>query len=278
MIPSPSPSGGPEPPDHIGWFIHGFVIFLLFISFVYVLCRQFVSDVNLFDLLALPPSDPNRLTVSIDPPCDLVPSVFDPSDLSLTLVIPACLAVFLDDAADHFTSRQGSDVSFSWEILVVAGSSDPIPDASTRPGVRVLRMPFPVGPGEVAQVGGARARGRVVGVAYSTVDLSSLAAVEAKLAQLCGSTHYAVVHGGGLLLCSRNAARWIFPNLHIRGGAFVAEARTIAHSRSIAWHEMAGQSGAVGEALDRVRIAAFYGMEIWAARVKVAPASLDQDQ
>jgi hypothetical protein len=142
----------------------------------------------------------------------------------------------------------------------------------------VLRVPFAVGPGEVAQVGGTRARGIAIAVAYSAVDLDSFEALEAKLKQLRSANCRAVVRGGGLLLCSRNAARWIFPNLHIRGRGFVTEAKIIAHSRSIAWHEMADRGRAVADALDGVRFSALYAMDIWSARAKVAPASLDQDQ
>jgi hypothetical protein len=272
MTPTPSPGGGPEPTDFLGWFIHGLIIFLLSISFLYVLCRRFVSDINLFDLLSLPPSDPDSLTISIDPPCDTVPSIFDLPDVSLTLVAPICPTSFLDDASVYFTSRQRSDASFSWEILVVAGCDCPALDTSARPGVNVIRMPFPVGPGEVVQVGGSLARGSIVAVAYSAVNLDSFESLESILRS---STRRAVVRGSGLLLCSRNVARWIFPNLHIRGRAFITEMRRIVHSRSIAWHDAGDRCDSLVETLDGIWIAALYGMEIWTTRMKERPMSLD---
>jgi dolichyl-phosphate beta-glucosyltransferase len=165
-------------PERIADFINIGIIILLIITFIYVLCDRFISDVTLFDLMNLRPSDPRRLMYFVEPSPSVsdplpFPSVFDPSDVYLSLIIPISneesrVSNALSDVVRYFTVRQHNDSSFSWEIIVVDdGSRDRTADsviefARQERGLRLLRQPRVMGKGAAVQAGCLHARGKLI--------------------------------------------------------------------------------------------------------------------
>jgi hypothetical protein len=92
-----------------------------------------------------------------------------------------------------------------------------------------------MGVGAAAQAGGLHARGRIVIFVDRTwgSGVGEFGVVESKFNDLRENDRRIVVIGGGLKLVSREAARWIFPNLHITGPAYEAEIRAIAAKKNI---------------------------------------------
>jgi dolichyl-phosphate beta-glucosyltransferase len=162
-------------PESIADLINIATILLLILTFIYIFWDRFISDITLYDLLDLPPSDPRKISHFIEPktssrPPIRFPSVFDPPSVYVTLVIPvendqSPLATILKDAIGYFTIRQAEDGSFSWEIIVVDnGSAGDVVLTFGRQHreIRLLRLPQSIGKGEAVQAGCLHARGKLV--------------------------------------------------------------------------------------------------------------------
>jgi dolichyl-phosphate beta-glucosyltransferase len=287
-------------PEKLGDLINNGLIVLLIVSFIYVICDRFISDQTLYDLILLPTSDPHRLSYFIEPSPNVIdplpfPSVFESPELYASFVVPVYndehhISQVLDALLNYLTVRQTNDPSFTWEVIAVDDASfDRTADvvlgiARQHPEVRLLRQPRNMGIGAAAQAGCLHARGRItlfIDRAWGT-GISEFGAVESKLNDLREADRRVVVIGGGLRLFSREAARWIFPNMHVTGAAYDAEIRAIAAKKKI---QIADVTVAVVPPrrdiferlkmlLDLAQIAAFVPTGIWSVKMKsqIAPA------
>jgi dolichyl-phosphate beta-glucosyltransferase len=192
-------------------FISNCLLILLIITFIYALCIRFVTDVTLYDLTILPSGDPRKLSYCIEPPPTLeepllFPSVFDPPDLSLSLIIPtvdceSTLPTVIDAALAYLRSRALSDSTFHWEIIVADdASSDRTADIVVAYGrecsqIRLLRQPSSLGKGACVQAGCLHCRGRLVLVADADpgVKFEEVGVLERRIKELQGPE--AVVFG-----------------------------------------------------------------------------------
>jgi dolichyl-phosphate beta-glucosyltransferase len=159
-------------------FLSNCLLFLLIVTFIYALCIRFVPDETLYDRTVLPSRDPQKLSYYIEPvpaidePL-LFPSIFDISEVYLSVVIPASnddtrLPALLESAVGFLQSRTRSTPNFSWELIVADDcSSDKTPDivlgqARHSPQIRLLRQPQQLGLGAALQAGCLHARGQLI--------------------------------------------------------------------------------------------------------------------
>ncbi|KAK8854305.1 dolichyl-phosphate beta-glucosyltransferase [Tritrichomonas musculus] len=200
-------------PDKLADLINLGLIILLIISFFYVLFDRFVSDETLYDLTTLPPSDPRKLTYYVEPIKNLndpklFPSVFDPPDLYLSLVVPAYneekrIPSMLEETVEYLTSRQMNNNEFTWEIIVVDdGSHDRTAEYvinfnAQHPEVILLRQPFNMGKGAAVQAGALHSRGRLILMvdADGATKISEIEALEKKILDLMKIKKAAVAVG-----------------------------------------------------------------------------------
>ena len=197
----------------MSYIINVGLIVLLVISFLYVLSDRYVTNETLYDLTLLPPSDPKRLAYYVEPmpdPTDPTPypTVFDPPEVYLSLVVPAYneearLPSMLEETVQYLTSRQMNEPSFTYEVIVVDdGSRDRTADvvlsyASSHKEVRLLRQPRNMGKGAAVQAGALHARGRIILMvdADGATKISEIAALENRLLQLRTNQSEVVVVG-----------------------------------------------------------------------------------
>lgn len=200
-------------PEKLADLINLGLIILLIISFCYVLFDRFVSDETLYDLTILPPTDSRKLTYYIEPIKNIndpkkFPSVFDPPELYLSLIVPAYneekrLPSMLEETVEYLTSRQVNDREFTWEIIVVDdGSKDRTADFvinfnSQHPEVILLRQPFNMGKGAAVQAGALHSRGKLILMvdADGATKISEIESLEKKINNLMSVTKAAVVVG-----------------------------------------------------------------------------------
>ena len=197
-------------PEKISDFIRYVLIGLLIISFIYIVCDSFVSDVTLYDLTQLPPRDPNHVVYYIEPSSEPVqfPSVFSVSSLYASFVIPAYneelrLPKMLNETIDFLLGREQVDPQFTWEIIIVDdGSRDrtaqvAIDYAKKYDNIRLLRQPRNMGKGAAVQAGCLHARGKLILMvdADGATNISEFNALEEKLLELLSRNRMAVVVG-----------------------------------------------------------------------------------
>jgi dolichyl-phosphate beta-glucosyltransferase len=194
-------------------FLSNCLLFLLIVTFIYALCIRFVTDVTLYDRTILPSGDPQKLSYYIEPAPAidepiLFPSVFDISDVYLSVVIPAfnddtALPSLLESAVSFLQSRAQSTPTFSWELIVADDcSTDRTPDivlghARRSPQVRLLRQPQSLGLGAALQAGCLHARGQVILALDSDggTRIDEFLELERKLRELRDINGEAVVFG-----------------------------------------------------------------------------------
>jgi dolichyl-phosphate beta-glucosyltransferase len=290
-------------PEKLGELINNGLIVLLVVSFIYVICDRFISDQTLYDLILLPTSDPHRLSYFIEPSPNIMdplpfPSVFESPELYASVVVPAYnddhrIAEVLDALLDYLTVRETNDPSFTWEVIVVDDASfDRTPDvvlgiARQHPEVRLLRQPRHMGVGAAAQAGCLHGRGRIalfIDRAWGT-SIGEFGGMESKLNDMRDADRKVVVIGGGLRLFSRDAARWIFPNMHVAGAAYEAEIRAIAAKKKIQIADVpVADAPPMRDIFQKVRmwfdlaqIAAFVPIGIWSIRMKSQIRNADDD-
>jgi dolichyl-phosphate beta-glucosyltransferase len=93
----------------------------------------------------------------------------------------------------------------------------------------------------------------------------------------------------GFKLFSRDAARWLFPNVHVRRWCFDTELIVIAQKKlmqiaevPVEWHEVEGSkmkiSGMVRMAVDMLQIALYHRVGIWSIRWKSQVPESEEQQ
>lgn len=194
-------------------FLSKIIFILLIIVFLYALSIRFVSDETLFDRTLLDRNDQNYINYLIEPPPKSgqsipFPSVFDVSNVYMTLVVPAYneerrLPGMLDVTLEYLRSRETRDNSFTWEIIVVNdGSKDRTADivieyAKENPEIRLLRQPKNMGKGAAIQAGSLHSRGNLILMvdADGATKISELEELEAKIKLIENEKHEAITIG-----------------------------------------------------------------------------------
>lgn len=200
-------------PDKLSDLINLGLIILLTISFIYVLFDRFFSGITLYERTILPTTDSRHLRYYIEPisnPTDPTPfpTVFDPPEVFISLVVPAYneekrIPLMLNETIQYLISRQSSDHNFSWEIIVVDdGSKDHTADvvldfARQHPEIRLLRQPVNMGKGAAVQAGALHSRGQLILMvdADGATKISEIGALEKRILELMKHNKESVVVG-----------------------------------------------------------------------------------
>jgi dolichyl-phosphate beta-glucosyltransferase len=219
----------------------------------------------------------------------------------------------IEQIVDYLSGRRASESSFTWEVIVVDdGSADRTSDVlkSSSLGnreLRLLRLPVQMGKGAAVQFGSLHSRGRLILTmdANGGIDISQFGSFEDRFGKLCEIDRNIVIVGfrnnRGLLsrafhgiasfagigrirdsqcpfkLFSREAARWLFTNQHVRKYCFDVELLYIAGKRGMLVAEVPVQAsprtfcrvGAMLQmAVDVVQIGVLHRLGLWSVRMK----------